>query len=165
MESAVWGLIGTIVGALASTFATWLSVRSSSKLQEERVRIERQERSNSFQRDTILELQEALHDMMRFVHRAHFEDRQALIAGTPWPDARLSDELDESIRQTIRRVAILVERLANGELRNQVKNLAMSAHQSLFAPDAVEAQARLDQCVAGFAQANEALGTALRLHY
>jgi hypothetical protein len=165
MEAAVWGFIGTIVGALASTMATWMSVRSSSKLQEERVRLEKQERSNSLQRDTILELQETLHDMMRFVHRAYFEDRQALLAGTPWQESRLSEELDESLRLKIRRVAILIERLENADLRKQVKDLAMSAHQTLFAPDAATAQARLDLCVEAALKANEALGTSLRLHY
>lgn len=165
MEAAAWGLIGTIVGALASTFATWLSVRSSSKLQEERVRIERQERAYSFQRDTILALQEALHDVMRLVHRAHFEDRQSLLAGIPWDQAKLTDALDEEIRQAIRKVALLVERIADGDLRGQVKNLTMAAYQSLFSPDEVEARTRVERCSSEFTKTNEALGTALRLHY
>jgi hypothetical protein len=165
MESAAWGLIGTIVGALASTFATWLTVRNSSNLQNERARIERQERSNSFQRDTILGLQEALHDVMRLVHRAHFEDRLSLLKGVPWQEGKLSEELDESIREAIRKVALLVERIASQDLRGQVKNLTMAAYQSLFASDENEARARIDQCSSEFNRTNEALGTALRLHY
>jgi len=165
MESAVWGLLGTIVGACASTLATWLTVRSSSKLQEDRVRIERQERTNSFQRDTILALQEALHDMMRLVHRAHFEDRMSLLKGVPWQEAKLSEELDENIREATRKVALLVERIASQDLRGQVKQLAIAAHQSLLAPDENEARSRIEQCSAEFNKTNEALGTALRLHY
>jgi hypothetical protein len=78
MESAIWGLIGTVVGALASIGTTWLTTISSSKLQKEKAQEDRLERANAFQRETLLELQEALHDTLRLVSRAYIQDCESL---------------------------------------------------------------------------------------
>lgn len=89
----------------------------------------------------------------------------ALLKGVPWQQGMLSKELDTNIPEAIRKVALLVERIASQELRDRVKRLALEAHQSLLAPDEKEARARIEKCSSEFNQVNEVLGTALRLHY
>lgn len=165
MESAVWGLIGTIVGAIASIATTWLSISSSSKLQEERVRAERRERANAFQRETLLELQEAVHGTLRLVHQAYIEDRDSLRAGTPWSKAMLSDKLDENLRLARHRIAILVERVSDDNVRQQVKALMKIASQATLATSEPEAKAHLDCCSSESYQVLETLGSALRSYY
>ena len=165
MESAVWGLIGTVVGALASIATTWLTITSSNKLQDQKVREERQERANAFQRETLLELQDAVHDVMRLEHRAYFEDCMSLRAGIIWSKATLSDELNEGKRLAKRRVTLLVERVADEDVRKQVKALMKSASLVALAKEQEEANALLEGCTSDSIQMFETLGTALRLHY
>lgn len=164
-DSAIWGLIGTIVGASASIATTWLSVRSSSKLQEEKVRAERHECFNAFQRETLLELQEAIHDVMRLVNRAYIEDCESFRAGTVWHRAMLSNELDESIRLTMRKVSILRERVVDDSNRRMIKALMTIASQAILAKNEQEARFHLEHLSTEADQVFEVLGSALRACY
>jgi hypothetical protein len=119
VDAAIWGLIGTVIGAFASIATTWLSTKSSAAQQEARVQGERLERANAFQRETLLELQEAIHDALRLAHRAYIEDCDSFRKGTPWSKAMLGEELNESIRLAFRKVSILVERVADDSVRLQ----------------------------------------------
>lgn len=130
MDAALWGLLGTIVGAVASIATTWLSGRSSHTLQQDRGREERAQQASSFQRQTLLELQEAIHDALRLVSQAHIEDREAHRATKEWGKNMLSDEVNEGIRLAQRRVAILVERVSDDDLRAKVKALMASTAPS-----------------------------------
>lgn len=165
VDAAAWGLIGTIVGALASIATTRLSINSSNKLQQEKARAERQERANAFQRETLLELQEAVHDALRLAHRAYIEDCESLRNGVAWSKAMLSDELNENIRLASRKVSILVERIADDGVRLQVKTLMKIANQATLATCEADARVQLERCGSEANQVFETLGTSLRIHY
>jgi hypothetical protein len=165
VDAAVWGLLGTLVGALASMGTTWLAGRSSQALQQESAREERAERANSFQRQTLLELQEAIHDALRLIHRAHIEDRQARQSDQVWGRNVLSEEVDEGIRLAQRRVSILVERLESDDLRLQVKSLMSAATRVLLASNQNEANHLLIETTSIATNALEAIGSVLRRHY
>ena len=165
MESAVWGLIGTVIGAFTSIATTWLSSNNLSRLQKEKAIEEREERANAFQRETLLELQDAVHEVIRLEHRAYFEDCMSLRAGITWSKATLSDELNESKRLAKRRVALLVERVAEEDVRKEVKALMKSASLVTLANAQDEANALLESCTSDSIQMFETLGTALRLRY
>ena len=77
MDAAIWGLIGTVVGAAASIVTTWLATRTSYRLQQDKLREERAKRASAFQRQTLIELQEEFHDALRLINRAHIEDLRA----------------------------------------------------------------------------------------
>lgn len=164
-DSAIWGFIGTLVGASASIATTWLSARSSSKLQEEKARTERQEYFNAFQRETLLELQETIHDAMRLANRAYIEDCESFHAGTAWHHARLSNELDESIRLTMRKVVILRERVADDSVRQKVKALMKITSLAILAKSEQETRSHLEQLNIEADQVFEVLGSTLRACY
>jgi hypothetical protein len=165
LESAAWGLIGTIAGALASIGTTWLANRSAESLHQQRATEDRIERASAFQRQTLLDLQEALHDALRLVTRGHIEDRLALQQGNVWGKNMLGPDLGEQIRLAHRRVAILVERIADDKLRTQVKDLMFHANLILSSATALESEAKLQQTYLSADQVLETLGTALRSHY
>jgi len=104
MDSAVWGLLGTVVGALSSIATTWLTALSMSKREQDKLREDRFERARAFQRQTLIELQDAIHDAMRLASRAFIEDDKAARAGKEWGRNMLSGEVDEGLRVAQRRV-------------------------------------------------------------
>jgi hypothetical protein len=77
VDPAAWGVIGTAVGALASIGTTWLTNRNSANLQASAKAAERVETQRAFQRQTLLELQDAFHDAIRLAARVHLEDCKA----------------------------------------------------------------------------------------
>jgi hypothetical protein len=165
LDAAIWGLIGTITGAFASIATTSISIKSNRSVQEIKSKEERQERASAFQKDTLFEIQQSLHDTLRLVHRAYIEDYKAFCNGTPWSKATLSDELSESTRLAASKMSILVERITDDELRLQVKTLMKIAHQATLATDETEATEQLLHCQAEANRLFESLGNALRSHY
>lgn len=165
MDSAIWGLVGTVIGALASIATTWLSARSNDSQHEARANWERLERANAFQRETLLELQEAIHDALRLAHRAYIEDCDSLRKGSPWSKAMLGEELSESIRLAFRKAALLIERVADDAVRLQIKTLMTTANQAMLATSEAEARAHLERCQEQAERGFELLGNVLRSHY
>jgi len=165
MDSAIWGLIGTLVGALSSIGTTWLASRSSHHLQTVTRSHELAERASSFQRQTLLDLQEALHDALRLTTQAHIQDRDSHLGGTTWGSNMLNEPLNEDLRLAQRRVAILNERISDENLRTKVRELMGIAHNALLAKSPIEARANLQQCYTAGAATLETVGTVLRSHY
>ena len=165
MESAIWGLVGTIVGALASIGTSWISNRTASSLQAARVHHERLEVASAFQRQTLIDVQEAIHDALRLVHRVYFEDREAYRTTQRWGSSLLPAVLDEELRLAMRKVSILVERVADDLLRSQIKTLMCSTAQIQLAPSEVDAFLRLEKTGTDARQTLEQIGTVLRSHY
>lgn len=165
MDTAIWGLVGTIVGAIASIATTWLATLSAHRLEDNRSKTERSERANSFQRQTLIDLQEAIHDALRLVSRAHDEDREAYRATKEWRKNMLSEEVNEGSRLAMRRVAILVARVADDDLRGKVKVLMQGVAQCLLSPSEQDARLRFNKMVELSVSVFEEIGTTLRRHY
>jgi hypothetical protein len=165
MDAAAWGLVGTLVGALSSIGTTWLTSRNAHSLHVATKDAEQIERSNNFQRQTLLDLQEALHDALRLTTQAHIRDREAHQEGADWGRNQLGESIDESLRLAFRRVAILIERVAHDELRTQIKSLMSLANAVLLARGEQEARERIALCYGAATEAMEAVGTVLRGHY
>lgn len=165
MESAVWGLIGTVVGALTSIGTTWMASHNSTKLQKQADLDGRVERIRAFQRETLLELQEALHDALRLMSRAYIEDCASYEKTGNWASSRLSEEVNEGIRLAQRRVAIFTERVADDSLRMEIKNLMKLGNEMLFAHSRSESGAALDQLTLNSIGVLEKLGIILRNTY
>lgn len=127
MNAAVWGLIGTIVGALASMGAAFLTTRASQRALEAKVREERLDRFRSFQQETLFKLAENLHEFLRLYTRAYVEDREAHDAHGTWQRSPLSDEVNEGLMLSARKVSILIERVADDDLRHSMKQLMGAA--------------------------------------
>lgn len=165
MESAVWGLIGTVVGALASIGTTWMSARSASNLQKQSSSLERMERERAFQRETLVELQDALHDALRMTARVYLEDSASFKQSGNWGKSLLSEEVNEGIRLASRRVSILIERIANDRLRSELKDAMKASGQMSLARSQAEAEAIFIRMNATANDVMERLGNVLRSLY
>ena len=77
----------------------------------------------------------------------------------------LSDEMNEGIRLAMRRVSILVERVANDELRSRVKNLMSGATQVLLSRNEQESRFYIEKTADDASQVFEGVGAVLRHHY
>lgn len=140
MDAAAWGLIGTLVGALASIGTSWITSKSSNQIQREKLTYERAERAKDFQRETLLQLQEAIHENLRFTARANFEDyKNSRHTGT-WGRTHLSDDVNDGLLNSRRRVSILVERVADDSLRKDIKSLMEIAAEGAFSKSEDEAE-------------------------
>jgi len=165
MESAIWGLVGTIVGALASIGTTWIAAQSASKLQKHSSSHERAERERAFQRETLLELQDALHDGLRMMARAHLENGVSFKQSGEWGKSLLSEEVNEGIRLANRKVSILIERVANDPLRSELKDIMKASGQVSLAKSQAEAEANFNRAIFAANDVMERLGNVLRSLY
>ena len=165
MDAAAWGVIGTAVGALASIGTTWLTNLNNANLQTSAKAAERVEIQRAFQRQTLLELQDAFHDAIRLVARVHHEDCKAEREGTPWGQNYLPDGLAEDLRLACRRVMLLVERVTDESLRQQIKSVMVLAYSVTDSSSRAEAAHRFDQATFQSVAAIEKSGTVLRSLY
>ena len=162
---ALWGLIGTLIGALASIGTTWITVRNAATQQIASVEYARAEQNRAFQRETLLELQTAVIDLMRLVSRAHLEDRQAFRAGTPWGRNMLSEALDADMGTLFRKVALFTARVADEQLRADVKFAIESAATVSVAHDESSAISQFAQAMHLGTNLMEQIGDRLRKQY
>ncbi|MFO1205916.1 MAG: hypothetical protein U1E63_09370 [Burkholderiales bacterium] len=162
MDAAVWGLLGTIVGALASIGTTWISGRHAFSLQRQAASEEQMERQRAFQRETLIQLQEAVNDHLRMMTRAHIEDTDAFKKSGNWGRSLLSEEVNDGVRVTGRKVAILVQRIADDALRSSIKSLTTEIAQVIMAKSQVEADGAFTRVYNSGDSAMEHIGTVLR---
>jgi gas vesicle protein len=170
MEPVTWGFIGTLVGAVvgasASIFTTLITGWNSRKLQKEAAVFERSERAREFQRNNLLELQDALTSGMRLIGRAHLEDVESFRKSKD--DARrtfLTEELNQELLISSRNLAILTERIADDSLRESIKALRGEMTNVLMAKSASESDQSIQQVSSTFEKTMENLGVVLRGSY
>lgn len=165
MDSAVWALIGTLVGAVASIATTWISARSAFAMQSAASALEREEQHKSFQRTTLLELQDALHDLLRLSARAYLDYESAFAKTGAWAKQQLSDEVDEGIRLGIRRVVILKERVSDEALRSDLKQFIDLLGDLFFARTREDAERLFRTVASDSPRLMEHIGRVLRSQY
>lgn len=165
MESAIWGLIGTIVGAAASLLATYLTNTHSAKLSAEARSEQRLEKFREFQRETLLELQVAIREVARTAFLIHTEGMKELLAGRNWGEGSVPEQLAEEDRIARTRVSTFVERVADDSVRATVKKMMAEVRIFMLATSKVDADRALANITSGSVQANEMLGKVLRDTY
>lgn len=165
MEAAVWGFIGTLVGALASLGGTWLTNHNARTLHAEALKLERDEKSRTFQRDTLIALQDAMHDLLRLIARGHHEDALAFRETGTWGRTFLSSEVSDGQMLARRHMLILLERVSDDMLRSQVKDLNASLTEIGFAASENVAHRQWDSASMRGLEVLEHIGKALRAQY
>ena len=170
MEPMTWGFIGTlagtIIGASVSIFTTIIAASNSRKLQKEAASFERLERAREFQRNNLIEFQDALSSGMRLIARAHIEDIESFRKNKNSSRSELlSEELNEDIRRSTRKLVILTERIANDLLREDIKKLRGEMSLVLIANNENESTATMHKAAITFEKTMVTLGTVLRESY
>ena len=165
MNAAAWGVIGAIVGALASIMTTWLTNRHTAALQRQQSSDERKEHHRDFQRETLIALQDVMHEYLRMIASAHFEDLKAFAGGADWGRTLISKEISDGCMLTARRAVILMERIENDELRSNLKTLHKLLGDVTMMRSKDTAEAKLAQATKQAVKVFEDMGAELRRQY
>lgn len=170
MEPLTWAFIGTIigtaVGAAASIFTTMITASNSRKLQESAASIERSEKAREFQRNNLLELQEALSVGMRLTWRAHlFDTKQPQKSNESDRTALLPEELNQQIFNSNRQLSILTERVINDQLRESIRDLRESMTKVLMVRAEDKSFLEMNKVRVLHKETMELLGKVLRENY
>ena len=124
MEPATWGfigtLVGTIVGASASIFATYLNSRANVNIQKNTEKFKRAELFREFQRDNLLKLQDEFSVGMRLFGKAYLETTDYFKKYGSLQDFRLSNEVDVSLNSMSQNLVKLTERVDNQIVREKI---------------------------------------------
>lgn len=165
VNSAVWGLLGTAVGAAASIGTTWLTNAHAAKLESQKAREIRAETARAFQRQTLLELQEAVHILARKATESFLYDRVRHSEGNEWGSVPIPDELDASLMESFRTVGILNQRVSNEVLRNKVVAFTETLADSVNAWSFDRATAARAVVIDDFGALSASIGECLRSNY
>lgn len=169
MNPVIWGFIGAIVGAIvgaaASIGTTVITTRNEQKLQSFIEKNSRFDLHMGFQRDNLLKLQDILSDCVRLVSKAHLEDLDNFIKGSKWGELVLSCELDEGIRVRFRELRIIIERISNDQLRQDLKDFEDMMEASVIVKTKEGAEILLMDIANSFKNLMTVVGLELRKTY
>jgi hypothetical protein len=165
MEAALWGLLGTIAGAAASIATTVIASRNAARLQSTAAAIEREEKARVFQRETLIELQDALHDELRAVALVYMADEAAYRESGAWGRRLLGEELNNRVHVAGRRTLLLSERVADDDLRGHIKSLRARLTELQMARDVAVAERAHEVAMSMGISVMEHIGQVLRSLY
>ena len=116
------------------------------------------------QRDTLLELQEALHRMVRAEAAAQHADLLSFRSsrGGKWRGTMLPEDVSAEAHAAAIHVILLRERVLDDEIRLLCRRLADEAAAVDLAQSEDESLRRMDVVLATYEALNERLGTTLR---
>lgn len=165
MDAPYWFPVVTLVlGALAGYFADYLrESRAATR--------EREEARRTFQRETLIELQDQIASLARAVGRGHHEDFLEHARSGLWARGSLSEEVNLGEMQAIREIHRLRVRLTDRDLSQRTEKFIGLATAvglpGVRAPgDDAAMKERSERCMAelvdAFGPMNERLGEALR---
>jgi hypothetical protein len=121
------GVIGTVGG---QGLTAWLA----SKRDESARAAERDVSREAFQRDTLLDVQDAVYSLMRATSETHMHDQKA-------PYTLLPPDLDEQLRAGTANVGHLRQRILDDQLRAEVRQLIEAMTRVMLPnPDVLEQQ-------------------------
>jgi hypothetical protein len=167
MPLEVWlPLLTFVLGFGSSLAAEWLRdarvTRRERVARQEMGMLQQAERRAEFQRETLLNLQEALDSYVRSAFRAWHHDIMARRSGEPWHETPLPSELDEALREANVRTMILAARVEDERLRELVKEIKTTCDMMMLhgAPEHVEEISRTASRLHD--ESNERVGVILR---
>jgi hypothetical protein len=120
------------------------------------------EHLTTFQRQTLLDLQEAVMDVARTTGAAHHLDEMAYREIGQWQKQLLGDDLDQESLLAMRRTAILSVRVRDSSLRELVKTFRQCAAQTSIGVSRDASNSAMNSMAAVFEQVQERVGELLR---
>jgi hypothetical protein len=169
MDSVVWGFVGTIIGAVvgagASIITSMIAARNAILLQREVNSADRIEKSRVFQRETIIEVQDVLLDCMRHAVKAHIQDLESFSKGGEWGRGMLTEDVNEGTLQSNRKLIVLIERVADDELRSKLRDIYAAINKVPLARTKTESDRYLSHMSDLSSDVMEKLGSVLRSNY
>jgi hypothetical protein len=170
----VWLPLATAVGGYAiKALDDWRKERRDDRRADEQrandLEDERRHRESDFQREVLIELQEALNDLLTASHRVVSErDKQAAQLALPWDDARATPETVERQRALFARITVLRSRVKDDDGRRLIDSatdVIASSDTTVPTGSAIGARQLLISAGDLATQFNERAGELLREKY
>ena len=128
----------------------------TEKLEDQRV---------SFQRQTLLELQEALSLLARATGRIHHEDMITYRKTGLWQKHHITEEWNQKEYEANVRTNVLMVRVADEELRKRVEKMRMITGHITISKTPEEAEQSFVEAIQIWDEVNDHLGRVLRSTY
>ncbi|MET4675887.1 MULTISPECIES: hypothetical protein [unclassified Luteibacter] len=122
----------------------------------------RRARAVDFQRETLLDLQEALQGMARATGRTNFEDIMNYRATKKWQSTRLSEDASAKFQEFAVKVTRLRVRVEDDETRNMTAEFSNRCTSVSRASDENDSDLKLAEAIQVFSKLNERIGDLLR---
>lgn len=170
----VWVPIVTLILGYASSLVTEAqrdkraSTREREAREAEREEVrnalerERRDRHVRFQQETLLELQEVLHKLMRTYGEEHHQDVMTSRRAGEWRQFQLGGDISDRGFQATQRINILSARVDDGQVRLLVTAMEESGNRLMLAQSEAESSALLSESGEAFNQVNLRIGELLR---
>ena len=155
-----------ILGWVGTQFSEWKKNQwASTRERETRREAQRLgvlEKRNAFQRQTLLELQTAIADMMRATGAAHHADQIQFRSSGRWDREPIGEEWNTKNYETRRLMNLMTVRVRDEGLREQVEKLGSFTSNCLLAQSPIEARSNLALASDLFILVNQRIGEILR---
>lgn len=162
-----WFPVVTLVsGYLLKVLSDWLTHRRTREREREAREALRhdqlEERRTTFQRQNLLDLQEAVNDLARAAGAANVQDNRAYRQTGQWQKQLLGEELSENFRLAARRTSILNSRVRDDLVRELVQRFKDVSTGASFSPSKEAADSALNTMASVFEELNDRIGMLLR---
>lgn len=121
-----------------------------------------EEHRTTFQRQNLLDLQEAVNDLARATGATNVEDNKAYRQTGEWQKEPVGEVLSENSRLAIRRTSILNSRVRDDLVRELVQRFKDSCVNSTFSISIEAADSALNTMASVFEDLNDRIGLLLR---
>lgn len=178
ISSASWfPVLTALVGFVTASISDWLRDRRASAREREAAeanrtreregreaarREQRFERRAAFQRQTLLDLQEAVQKLVRTTGEMKHHDTMAVRAGGEWGKQLLGEDLNNRSHLTNVQTTMLGVRVRDESVRNLLRELREECMHSQLAGSEAEAERALVKAASIFEKLNERIGELLR---
>lgn len=163
-------LITFALGLGAGVFADykahkWLLGREREAREAERETLRKQQRVD-FQRQLLIDVQEAMHELAREMTEVHLHDLRATVQeGLPWGSSPYPPEQNAREGELRRMLMKLKVRVLDDDLRNLVGDASSVMYQVVFANNQAAAELAFSQVTPTVNATNERIGVLLREVY
>jgi hypothetical protein len=161
--TTTWFPIFTLIIGFALSWITELlkDLRTSSREAKAREAI-RQDKLNSFQHQTLLELQETLMDLTRKTSQIHFQDMLAYKKTGKWQKQMFEEGLSEGFRLAVARFTLLSVRVHDDSIRELAENVKIFATKVTLCASQDDSLSAYNNMSDSFEKLNTRIGELLR---
>jgi hypothetical protein len=159
-------ILTLLLGYATKSLSDWLEYRRNTRREREaREAVRRDklfEQRTDFQRQTLLDLQEACMQLARSVGAIHHQDEMAFRSTKKWCKQLLSDDLDEGNRLAQARTGMLGARVRDETIRELIDKFKTYSAEAIDSPTPNDSERAVISMTVVFAELNQRIGEVLR---
>jgi hypothetical protein len=166
MPNGLFPVLTLLLGYATKSVSEWIQHRRISHRDREAREAARRdhlsERRDSFQRQTLLDLQEAIMQLIRMAGAMHHRDIMAYRQTGKWQKQLFDDELSEGSRLAVAQTSMLSVRVRDDSIRAMVDQVKHHAGNAGMCATEQESVVALSSMGSAFVTLNQRIGEVLR---